>query len=114
VIFKLNSAGMRDAPSLEIVLALQAMGGKVQVYGREGVREAAHILPSLTFKAGVDDAAEGVDALVILTEWDQFRALDLDRLKPVMNSSVVVDLRNVYKHGETVRQGFSYASNGRG
>ncbi|WP_419319112.1 UDP-glucose dehydrogenase family protein [Caulobacter sp. ErkDOM-E] len=114
VTFKPNTDDMRDAPSLDILPALQAMGATVQAYDPEGAKEAAHMLPGVDFKPGAYEAAEGVDALVILTEWDQFRALDLDRLKLLMNSPLVVDLRNVYKPSEMVRHGFTYASIGRG
>ena len=114
VTFKPNTDDMRDAPSLDILPALQAMGATVQAYDPEGAKEAAHMLPGVDFKAGAYEAAEGADALVILTEWDQFRALDLDRLKLLMNSPVVVDLRNVYRPSEMVRHGFTYASIGRG
>jgi UDPglucose 6-dehydrogenase len=112
--FKPNTDDMRDAPSLDIIPALQALGAKVQAFDPEGAREAAHLLKGIDFKAGAYEAAEGADALVILTEWDQFRALDLDRLKLLMRSPTVVDLRNVYKPAEMVRHGFTYASIGRG
>ena len=114
VTFKPNTDDMRDAPSLDILPALQAMGAKVQAYDPEGAKEAAHMLPGVDFKPGAYEAAAGADALVILTEWDQFRALDLDRLKLLMAAPVVVDLRNVYKPSEMVRHGFTYASIGRG
>lgn len=114
VTFKPNTDDMRDAPSLDILPALQAMGAKVQAYDPEGAKEAAHMLKDVDFKVGAYEAAEGADALVILTEWDQFRALDLDRLKGLLNAPVVVDLRNVYKSAEMVRHGFTYASIGRG
>ena len=71
------------------------------------------MLKGVEFKSGAYEAAEGADALVIITEWDQFRALDLDRLKLLMTSPTVVDLRNVYKPAEMVRHGFTYASIGR-
>ena len=112
--FKPNTDDMRDAPSLDIVPALQALGAKIQAFDPEGAKEAAHLLKDVDFKVGAYEAAEGVDALVILTEWDQFRALDLDRLKLLMNAPTVVDLRNVYKPAEMVRHGFTYASIGRG
>ena len=114
VTFKPNTDDMRDAPSLDILPALQAMGAKVQAFDPEGAKEAAHMLAGVEFKTGAYDAAEGADALVILTEWDQFRALDLDRLKGLLKAPVVVDLRNVYKPAEMVRHGFTYASIGRG
>ncbi len=112
--FKPNTDDMRDAPSLDIIPALQALGAKVQAFDPEGAKEAAHMLKDVDFKTGAYEAAEGVDALVLITEWDQFRALDLDRLKLLMKAPVVVDLRNVYKPGEMVRHGFTYASIGRG
>ncbi|HJV40524.1 UDP-glucose/GDP-mannose dehydrogenase family protein [Caulobacter sp.] len=114
VTFKPNTDDMRDAPSLDILPALQAMGAKVQAFDPEGAKEAAHMLKDVDFKAGAYEAAEGADALVILTEWDQFRALDLDRVKLLMKTPVVVDLRNVYKPAEMERHGFTYASIGRG
>ncbi|WP_454762118.1 UDP-glucose dehydrogenase family protein [Caulobacter segnis] len=111
--FKPNTDDMRDAPSLDIVPALQALGAKVQAFDPEGAKEAAHMLKGVEFKTGAYEAAEGADALVIITEWDQFRALDLDRLKLLMRSPVVIDLRNVYKPAEMVKHGFTYASIGR-
>ncbi len=114
VTFKPNTDDMRDAPSLDILPALQAMGAKVQAFDPEGAKEAAHMLEGVEFKTGAYEAAEGADALVILTEWDQFRALDLDRVKLLMKAPVVVDLRNVYKPAEMARHGFTYASIGRG
>jgi UDPglucose 6-dehydrogenase len=113
VTFKPNTDDMRDAPSLDILPALQAMGASVQAFDPEGGKEAAHLLPGVDFKAGPYEAAVGADVLLILTEWDQFRALDLDRLKTLLKAPVVVDLRNVYKPAEMVRAGFTYASIGR-
>ena len=112
--FKPNTDDMRDAPSLDIIPALQALGAKVQAFDPEGAKEASHMLEGVEFKTGAYEAAEGVDALVIITEWDQFRALDLDRLKLLMRAPVVVDLRNVYKPAEMARHGLTYASIGRG
>ncbi|MBO9710952.1 MAG: UDP-glucose 6-dehydrogenase, partial [Caulobacter sp.] len=105
---------MRDAPSLDILPALQARGAQVQAFDPEGRHEAEKLLPGVTFKSGPYEAAEGADVLLILTEWDQFRALDLPRLKTLLKAPVVVDLRNVYKTAEMVRAGFTYASIGRG
>lgn len=106
--FKPNADDMRDALSRDIIPALQALGARVQAFDPEGAKEAAQLLKEIAFKAGAYVAAEGTDALVILTGWDQFRALDLDldRLKLLMRSPTVVDLRNVYKPGEMVRHGF--------
>ena len=110
--FKPNTDDMRDAPSLEIVPALQAMGAHVQAFDPKG-HEARQMLRDLDFKDGPYEAAEGADALVILTEWDQFRALDLDRVKQAMRGLVVVDLRNIYRPAEMQALGFRYTSVGR-
>jgi UDPglucose 6-dehydrogenase len=111
--FKPNTDDMRDSPSLDIVPALIAMGAEVQAYDPEGV-EARTLLPGVDFKDGPYEAAEGADAVVIITEWDQFRALDLDRLKAAMRGSVVVDLRNIYRPEEMRQRGFVYAGVGKG
>jgi len=111
--FKPNTDDMRDAPSLDVAPALQAMGARVQAFDPEGMDEAAHLLPGVIFKDGPYAAAEGADAVVILTEWDQFRALDLDQLMQVMRQPVMVDLRNVYRPADMRARGFQYSSVGR-
>ena len=111
--FKPKTDDMRDAPSLDIVPALQAAGAKVRAFDPEGMHEARKLLPGLETAENAYAAAEGADALVILTEWDQFRALDFARLKAAMKSNVVVDLRNVYDPAEVRRHGFAYTSIGR-
>jgi UDPglucose 6-dehydrogenase len=113
VTFKPNTDDMRDAPSLDILPALLAKGAKVQAFDPEGAKEAAHMMPDVSFVSGPYEAAQDADVLLILTEWDQFRALDLDRLKAALKAPVIVDLRNVYKPHEMVRAGFTYASIGR-
>jgi UDPglucose 6-dehydrogenase len=113
VTFKPNTDDMRDAPSLDILPALIAMGARVQAFDPEGAHEAEKLLPDVVFVEGPYEAALGADVLLLLTEWDQFRALDLDRLKVLLNAPVVVDLRNVYKPSEMARAGFSYTSIGR-
>ena len=110
--FKPNTDDMRDSPSLDIVPALIEMGARVQAYDPEG-REARHMLPDVAFRDGPYEVIDGADALVILTEWDQFRALDLDRVKSLLRSPVVVDLRNIYRPAEMRQKGFTYASIGR-
>ena len=111
--FKPNTDDMRDAPSLDIVPALQAMGATVQAFDPEG-HEAKQMLKGVEFKAGPYEAVEGADAVVIITEWDQFRALDLDRVKGLMKSPNVVDLRNIYRPDDMKARGFRYSSIGRG
>jgi UDPglucose 6-dehydrogenase len=109
--FKPNTDDMRDAPSLDIVPALQAAGAVVQAYDPEG-HEARQFLRDVEFKPGPYEAAEDADALVIITEWDQFRALDLDRVKLLMRAPLVVDLRNIYRPDEMRARGFDYVGVG--
>jgi UDPglucose 6-dehydrogenase len=110
--FKPNTDDMRDAPSLEIIRALQALGARIQAYDPEA-HEARQLLPGVEFKAGPYDAVEGADCAVIVTEWDEFRALDLDRIKLLMRRPLMVDLRNIYKPEELRPRGFTYVSVGR-
>ena len=112
--FKPNTDDMRDSPALDIVPALQARGARVQAYDPEGMREAGRLLQGVDFRTGAYAAVEGADAVVLLTEWDQFRALDLDRVKRLMRRPVVVDLRNVYKPDDMRRRGFQHHGIGRG
>jgi UDPglucose 6-dehydrogenase len=112
--FKPNTDDMRDAPSLDVAPALIAMGATVQAFDPEGMAEAAHLLPGVIFKDGPYDAVEGADVVVILTEWDQFRALDLNRVKRLLRQPVMVDLRNVYRPEDMRARGFRYTSIGRG
>ena len=111
--FKPNTDDMRDAPALDIVPALIAMGATIQAYDPEG-HEARQLLPGVAFKDGAYAAATGADAVVLLTEWDQFRALDLAQMKALMRGPLVVDLRNVYRPEEMRARGFEYVSVGRG
>jgi UDPglucose 6-dehydrogenase len=111
--FKPNTDDMRDAPSLDIIPALQAAGARIRAFDPESMHEARKMLSDVEFAEGPYRCLEGADAMVILTEWDQFRALDLDRVKAALKSPVVVDLRNVYKPSEMRDMGFSYHSVGR-
>jgi UDPglucose 6-dehydrogenase len=110
--FKPNTDDMRDAPSLAIIPALQDKGAKVQAFDPEG-HEAQAMLTGVDFKDDPYGVAEGADVLVIITEWDQFRALDLDRIKLLMKAPVMVDLRNIYKPADMRARGFAYSSIGR-
>ncbi|MBV9994068.1 MAG: UDP-glucose/GDP-mannose dehydrogenase family protein [Caulobacteraceae bacterium] len=110
--FKPNTDDMRDAPSLEIVPALQAMGARIQAYD-PAAHEARQLLAGVAFKSGPYEALEGADGAVIITEWDEFRALDLDRVKALMRQPLVVDLRNIYRLDEMRPGGFTYVSIGR-
>jgi UDPglucose 6-dehydrogenase len=111
--FKPNTDDMREAPSLDVAPALQEMGAVVQAFDPEGMHEAEKLLPGVEFKDGPYDVAAGADALVILTEWDQFRALDLERIKGLMRAPVMVDLRNIYRPDDMRARGFRYSSVGR-
>lgn len=113
VAFKPNTDDMREAPSLAIVPALQDAGATVRAYDPAAMHEAGALLPGVHWCADAYDVAVGADVLVIITEWNEFRALDLDRLGASMTRRVLVDLRNVYR-GEDVRAlGFAYTSIGR-
>ena len=111
--FKPNTDDMRDAPSLDVAPALMAAGATVQAFDPEGMHEASKMLDGVVFRDGPYDAVEGADAVVILTEWDQFRALDLDRVKLLLKQPVMVDLRNVYRPDDMRARGFRYSSIGR-
>jgi len=110
--FKPNTDDMRDAPSLAIIPSLQDKGARIQAFDPEG-HEARELLRGVDFKDDPYAAATGADVLVIITEWDQFRALDLDRIKLLMNRPVLVDLRNIYKADDMRARGFAYTSVGR-
>ncbi|MFN9250659.1 MAG: UDP-glucose dehydrogenase family protein [Brevundimonas sp.] len=112
--FKPNTDDMRDAPSLDIAPALIAAGATVRAFDPEGMTEAAHLLPDVQMTDSAYAAAEGADAVVIVTEWDPFRALDLDRLKLLMNQPVLVDLRNICRPEDMAARGFEYSGIGRG
>ncbi|RAI40755.1 UDP-glucose 6-dehydrogenase, partial [Rhodoplanes elegans] len=112
--FKPNTDDMRDAPSIPLVTAFNDMGAKVRAYDPAGMEQAKRDLDGLvTFCANAYECAQGADAVVIVTEWEQFRALDLDRLKSAMRQPVMVDLRNVYRADEMAAAGFAYSSVGR-
>ncbi|GJE55534.1 UDP-glucose 6-dehydrogenase [Methylobacterium thuringiense] len=110
--FKPNTDDMRDAPSLSIVAGLQDAGARVRAYDPEGMDQALPLLNDVTYAQDAYDCAEGADALVIVTEWNAFRALDFARLRKVMSEPVMVDLRNVYSRSVGERHGFRYTSIG--
>jgi UDPglucose 6-dehydrogenase len=111
--FKPNTDDMRDSPALDIIPALQAAGAKVKAFDPEGMHEAEKLLNDVAFAPGAYECAEGADAIALVTEWDQFRALDLDRLKENLKAPVIIDLRNIYKRREMAAAGFTYVSIGR-
>jgi UDPglucose 6-dehydrogenase len=111
--FKPNTDDMREAPSIPLITALQDMGAKVRAYDPVGMEQAKSVISNVTFCDDAYSCAKGAAALVIVTEWEQFRALDFDRLKAVMAQPVLVDLRNVYRPDEMARRGFAYEGIGR-
>jgi UDPglucose 6-dehydrogenase len=111
--FKPNTDDMREAPSLALITALQDMGAHVRVFDPAGMRQAQALLLNVVYCENAYNCAEAADALVIATEWEQFRALDLDRLRDLMACPVIVDLRNIYRPDEVCRLGFAYAGVGR-
>jgi UDPglucose 6-dehydrogenase len=111
--FKPNTDDMREAPSIALITALRDMGARVCAYDPAGMAQARALLGDVTYCDDAYACAEGADALVIVTEWEQFRALDLARLKQIMARPVVVDLRNIYRPDELARHGFTYVGVGR-
>jgi UDPglucose 6-dehydrogenase len=111
--FKPNTDDMRDAPSLVILPELVKRGAKVQAHDPVGVEEAKKLMPELSYCEDAYDAVAGADVLVILTEWNSYRALDLKRIKGLMTAANIVDLRNIYRPDEMVQLGYRYASLGR-
>ena len=111
--FKPNTDDMRDSPSIAIALALADAGIEVAAYDPEGMELAAPLMPAVTMTGGTYEAIADADAVVIVTEWDAFRALDFDRIKQIAKAPVLVDLRNVYDPAEVRAKGFAYSSVGR-
>ncbi|MEQ8268838.1 MAG: UDP-glucose/GDP-mannose dehydrogenase family protein [Parvibaculum sp.] len=112
--FKPETDDMRDAPSLDIVPGLIDRGAAVRAHDPQGIKEARHLLPeTVTYCDGPYTAAEGADAIVIVTEWNEYRALDLNRLAGIVRQPVMIDLRNIYRISEVEKAGFAYTGIGR-
>ncbi|GLQ09171.1 UDP-glucose 6-dehydrogenase [Devosia yakushimensis] len=111
--FKPNTDDMRDAPSIAIIQTLIDAGARVRAYDPEGMEAARAVLDNVEYCESAYDAAKGADCLVLVTEWNAFRSLDLVRIKDLMISPVLVDLRNVYRPNEAEAAGFAYTSVGR-
>jgi UDPglucose 6-dehydrogenase len=111
--FKPNTDDMREAPSIALVTALKDFGAEVRAYDPAGMVQAKAVLPDITYCDGLYSAATGAHALVVVTEWEQFRALDLERLKRIMATPVIIDLKNIYQPKELISAGFIYESIGR-
>jgi len=111
--FKPNTDDMRDSPAIAVAQTLLDAGVAVAAYDPEGMEQARPLLPEVTMCANAYEAINGADVVVIVTEWDAFRALDLNRVKALANAPVMVDLRNVYKPEDMRAAGFTYISVGR-
>ena len=111
--FKPNTDDMRDAHSLTIIQALEDACARVAAYDPEGMKAAAAMLPNVTFGEAAYDVAQDADALVIVTEWNEFRSLDFERLRGMMKTPLLVDLRNIYRRREVEDKGFAYECVGR-
>jgi UDPglucose 6-dehydrogenase len=112
--FKPNTDDMREAPSIPLITALQDMGANVRAYDPESMEQAKAHVRDVAFCGDAYACAEGASAIVIVTEWEQFRALDFARLGKAMERRVLIDLRNIYRPEEVARHGFSYEGVGRG
>ncbi|WP_142848297.1 UDP-glucose/GDP-mannose dehydrogenase family protein [Telmatospirillum sp. J64-1] len=111
--FKPNTDDMRDSPSLDIIPALQKQGALVRVFDPEGMNEARKLLSDIVYCDNAYDTMDGADALAILTEWNEFRALDLTRVKSLLKRPIMVDLRNIYNPADMAEAGFTYRCVGR-
>jgi UDPglucose 6-dehydrogenase len=103
---------MRDAPSIPLITALQDMGAIVRAFDPVGMEQAKLVLENVSFSDDAYICATGAHALVIVTEWEQFRALDLKKMATIMATPVIVDLRNIYSSDEVSRNGFLYCGVG--
>jgi UDPglucose 6-dehydrogenase len=111
--FKPNTDDMREAPSLSIIKVLQEAGAVIRAHDPEGIEQARAYLDDVIYAQSPYDCATGADALVIVTEWDAYRALDLDRIREGLAAPIIVDLRNIYMPEDMHRRGFTYVSVGR-
>ena len=111
--FKPNTDDMREAPALSIIATLQDAGATVRGYDPESMEQARPLLPGVEFAANAYECVAGADAVALLTEWDEFRALDLGRIKAALATPILVDLRNIYPPEDARREGFTYSSVGR-
>jgi UDPglucose 6-dehydrogenase len=111
--FKPNTDDMRDSPSLAILPRLATAGAAIRAFDPAGIDEARNLMPELVYCDDAYDAAAGADALVLLTEWNEFRALDLARIGRLLAEPLVIDLRNIYQPAEMAAAGLSYVSIGR-
>ncbi len=111
--FKPGTDDMRDAPAIDIIPALVGRGARVRAYDPVAMDAARKFLPEIEYAAGEYEAVEGADALVFMTEWNEFRALDMEKIRTLMRAPKVIDLRNIYEPADMRALGFEYAGVGR-
>jgi UDPglucose 6-dehydrogenase len=111
--FKPNTDDMRDSPAIAVIQTLQDAGAKIRAFDPEGHEQATKVLTDVAFMDGPYEVADGADALVIVTEWDAFRALNLKRIAELLKTPVLVDLRNIYPPQDVIDAGLSYTGIGR-
>ena len=113
IAFKPNTSDVRESPAVRVIQEVVRAGGRVRAYDPAAMDEARRALPGVEFADDAYDAAAGCDALIIATEWNQFRNLDWERMKAVLRAPVVVDLRNVYEPAPMKALGIAYVGVGR-
>jgi UDPglucose 6-dehydrogenase len=113
VAFKPDTDDVREAPSLILIPMLQERGAKVRAYDPHGRENAEPLLPGIEWCESALDAADAADVTVVVTEWNEFRALDLDRARALLKAPIMVDLRNIYRPADVAAAGFRYISIGR-
>jgi UDPglucose 6-dehydrogenase len=111
--FKPNTDDMRDAPALDVIEELSKAGAQLRAYDPESMTQARALMPDITYCPDAYACMDRADAVVIVTEWDAFRALDLTRMKNILAAPIVVDLRNIYRPEDMRKRGFTYVSIGR-
>ena len=111
--FKPNTDDMRESPTIPIIKGLQEKGAKIQAYDPAGMEQAKQYVPDIAYKKDLYAVAEGADALILATEWNQFRTINWERVKKLLRRPIVVDLRNIYDPQRMQASGFHYTSVGR-
>jgi UDPglucose 6-dehydrogenase len=111
--FKPNTDDMRDSPAIAIIQTLQDAGATIRAYDPEGMEQARKVLDDVNYCSNAYEAMDGADALVLVTEWDAFRALDLKRAKGLLKAPILIDLRNIYPRDIVEKEGFTYHAVGR-
>ncbi len=111
--FKPETDDMRESPAIDIIKGLQKEGATVTAYDPVAMEEAKHALPDITYASNEYDAIQDADAMVIVTEWNQFRALDMEKVKNSLKTPKIIDLRNIYEPKDMRELGFEYVGVGR-